>query len=200
MIGSNCKTILLCKPSDFKPFFLSRFTLALGKKNFPGEGEEPTRKWNRLSSPPPLRNSIYSVCQLRGKNRVKHKNKRYTPYKITRFDTASRIKSAAKTNNPRLYNEIAELDLITKEFNVHKHCYKKFTLKPLENVNVASDANSSLDNESTCYSKSNYEDVKEYIRDVIIKEKRLAFMELLHDIYGLGIVNSSYRHKLKTRF
>ena len=98
-----------------------------------------------------------------------------------------------------MYNEIVELDLITKEFKVHKHCYKKFTLKPFENVNVASDANSSLDNESTCYSKSNYEDVKEYIRDVIIKEKRLAFMELLHDIYGLGIVNSSYRHKLKTR-
>ena len=54
---------------------------------------------------------------------------------------------------------------------------------------------------STCYSESNYEEVKEYVRDVIIKEKRLASMKLLHDISGLGIGNSSssYRHKLKNR-
>ena len=76
------------------------------------------------------------------KNRVQHRNKRYNPYKITCFDTASRTKSTAETNNPALYNETADLDLIAKEFKVHEHCYKTFTLTPVENANVASDANS----------------------------------------------------------
>ena len=73
-------------------------------------------------------------------------------------------------------------------------------MKPVENANNASDANSSLDNEnSTYYSKSNYEEAKEYLGDVIIKEKWPASMKLPHDIYGLGMGNLSYRHKLKTR-
>ena len=134
------------------------------------------------------------------KKRVQHRNKRNIPCKITRFDTVSRIKSAAKINNPALYNEIVDLNLIAKEFEAHKHCYKKFTLKPVENAKIASDANSSLDHESsTCYLKSNYEEPKKYVRDVMIKEKQPASMKFLHDIYGLGTGNLSYRHKLKTR-
>lgn len=45
----------------------------------------------------------------------------------------------------------------------------------------------------------NYKEVKEYVRDVIVKEKRSASMKLLHDIYRLGIGKLSYRHNLKTR-
>ena len=90
--------------------------------------------------------------------------KRYTIYKITRFDTASRINPVGKTNSPALQNEISNFDLIAKEFKVYKHCYKKFNSKPVESANIFSDANSVLDNESsTCSSKSNYEEVKKYL-------------------------------------
>ena len=83
---------------------------------------------------------------------------------------------------------------------VHEHCYKKFNWKPVESANVASDANGSLDNQSsTCYSKSNYEKVKENVRDVVINKERPASMKLLHESYELGIGNSNYRHQLKTR-
>lgn len=48
------------------------------------------------------------------------------PYKITTFDAASAIKDAAKTKDPVHYAEIVDVDLIAKEYKVHKPCYKKF--------------------------------------------------------------------------
>ena len=145
-----------------------------------------------------------NVCQLCGKHRIQHNKKRYTPYTITTFNSATAIKSAAKSKNEPLYREIENLDLIAKEFKVHQPCYKKFTLdhycNEKEKAKTSTNNSMPLENEtSTSYSKSNYEEVKEFVNDVIIKGKKLASMKLLHEIYGLGIGNTSYRHKLKTR-
>ena len=42
---------------------------------------------------------------------------------------------------------IVDLDLIAKELRNCGYCYKSSTLKPVENANVASDPNSSVENE-----------------------------------------------------
>ena len=175
--------------------FLLRFTAILGDKRY--STEEPARKSNRLSSPPPKSSSIYpDVCQICGKFRKQHKNKRYTPYVIESFNAEYAIKSAYKTKNPTLYNEIESLDLIAKEFKVHQPCYQKLTF----GHSSSSSGKDNASNEATaCYSKSNYEEVKEYINDVVIKEKRPASMKLLHEIYGLGVGDTSYRNKMKIR-
>ena len=163
--------------------FLLRFTSILGDKRYFIE-EQPPRKSNRLSSPPPESNSIYpNVCQICGKFRKQHKNKRYTPYVIESFNAEYAIKSACKTKNATLYNEIESLDLIAKEFKVHQPCYQKLTF----GYSSISSGKDNANNETTaCYSKSNYDEVKEYINDVVIREKRPASMKLLHEIYGLG--------------
>ena len=48
------------------------------------------------------------------------------PYKITAFDAASAIKDTAKTKDPVHYAEIVDVDVIVKEYKVHKPCYKMF--------------------------------------------------------------------------
>lgn len=135
-------------------------------------------------------------------NIILRTKQRYTPYKITTFNTASAIKSAAKSKNESLYREIAYLDIIAKEFHVHQPCYQSLTLHLYrdDKKQVETSKSIPLENEtSTSYSKSSYEEVKEYVNDFIIKEKKPASMKLLHEIYGLGIGNTSYRHKLKHR-
>ena len=58
---------------------------------------------------------------------MQYKNKRTEPYTIVTFVAANSIKAAAKVKNENLYIEIKDLDLIAKEFKVHKHCYQQFT-------------------------------------------------------------------------
>ncbi|XP_066928359.1 uncharacterized protein [Clytia hemisphaerica] len=53
--------------------------------------------------------------------------------------------------------------------------------------------------ETSSYSKSNYEGVKRYVADSIIQDKKPASMKLLHEIYAIGIDSLSYRNKLKAR-
>ena len=43
------------------------------------------------------------------------------------FDAEITLKAAGKVKNKQLYSEIANIDLIPKEFKVHTHCYKRFT-------------------------------------------------------------------------
>lgn len=185
--------------------FIFRFTSILGDKRYSTEevNESSTRKSIRLSSPPAESNTTYpNLCQLCGKFRVQHNKKRFTPYTITTFNAESAIKFSAKSKNESLYREIENLDLIAKEFKVHEPCYKNLTLEYYSNQKKEAEtsASVSMENEtSACYSKSNYEEVKEFVNDVIIQEKKPASMKLLHEIYGLGIGNTSYRHKLKTR-
>ena len=61
------------------------------------------------------------------KVRVKDKNQHFFPQTVTTMDVCDTIKAAAKVENPTLYAEIHDLDLIAKEFKYHRHCYKSFT-------------------------------------------------------------------------
>ena len=48
------------------------------------------------------------------------------PIKITSFQAKDTIKAAAKAKDLDMYNEIQDLDLIAKEFQMHEHCGKTF--------------------------------------------------------------------------
>ena len=37
------------------------------------------------------------------------------------------------------------------------------------------------------YDRSNFEEVREYVRDVVLNEKYATSIKVLHEIYGLGI-------------
>ena len=191
-------------------FFLFSFTKILGDKRYSTEeSEEPTRKSPRFSNSEQERalellpNGLFSnLCQLCGKYRKQRDKKKYEPYKITTKNSEAAIKSTAKSKNEPMYCKIAHLDIIAKEFKVHNPYYKSFTLDHYrENKQDNSDPRSiPQEGEASTYSTSNYEEVKEYVNDIIINEKKPATMKLLHEIYGLEIDNSSYRNKLKKRF
>ena len=49
------------------------------------------------------------------------------------------------------------------------------------------------------YDSGNFEAVKVFVFNHVLKLGKAASMKQLHDIYELGAVNSRYRSKLKTR-
>ena len=50
----------------------------------------------------------------------------FTPYPITTFNAVNAIKAVAEIKYVT-YDKIRDLDLIAKEFKVHRHCYQQFT-------------------------------------------------------------------------
>ena len=131
---------------------------------------------------------------------MQHKNKKFEPYGITPWIAEKKIKTAAETKNKKLYNEIKSLDLIAKEFKVHKHCYQQFT------SGFASGSRSLTMNESgpydsttQVYDKGEFEVVKEFVENEVIEHGKAVSMKTLHDLYKLGVCDTRYRSKLKQR-
>ena len=125
-----------------------------------------------------------------------YKNKRTEPYTILTFDAANSIKGEAKVKNENLYVEIKDLDLVTKEFKMHKHCYQQFT--PGYTKGVRNEEQPSTSNDPK-YESDNFEAFKEYVCNHFLKLGKAASMKQLHNIYELGAGNSRYRNKLKAR-
>ena len=160
------------------------------------------QKSRRLSSPDPQGNVwLYpNECQLCGKNRIQHKNVRYIPYKITSFAAVLAIKEAAKSKDLTHYAEIENVDLIAKEYKVHETCYKKFTKgftatssNDCENDPTDITKLNATDEPSTerlSYDHSNFDQVKEFVKDMILNDQRAISMKSLHNIYGIGIGRS----------
>ena len=123
-----------------------------------------------------------------------HKRKSYEPHKIVNFDAERSIKASAQVKNESLYAEIKDLDLISKEFKVHSHCYREFTRKETD-----ADEGKTLK-----YDKGNFDAVIACVEEDIIRLGRVVSLKHLHELYELGIGDSRYRSKLKgklhTRF
>ena len=49
------------------------------------------------------------------------------------------------------------------------------------------------------YEKGNFNEVQNYIKDIVLEQGKVASMKTLHEIYGLGIGDTRYRSKLKKR-
>ena len=83
------------------------------------------------------------------------------------------------------------MDLTAKEFKVHKTCCKTFKkgFSAANNTEVekGTEASTSTQMEKLPYDKSNFEEVREYVRDVVLNEKYATSIKVLHKIYGLGI-------------
>ena len=106
------------------------------------------------------------------------------------------IQSRLQQKNENLHVKIKDLDLIAKEFKVHKHCYKKFTRGYTKDVR--NEEQPSTSNEPKCDS-GNFEAVKVFVCNHVLKLGKAASMKQLHDIYELGAGDSRYRNKLKAR-
>ena len=180
--------------------FIYRFTSILGSKKF-SENTDPERQSSRLSAPTGSSHLalawIYpKECNICLKHRVQCKNKRTEPYTIVNFDAANSIKAAAKVKNENLYVEIKDLDLIAKEFKVHKHCYQQFTHGYTKGV---CNKDQPLTSKDPKYDSGKFEAVKVFVCNPVLKLGKAASMKQLHDIYQLGAGDSRYRSKLKAR-
>jgi len=185
-----------------------RFTAILSNPKFKKIEEKEKRKSDRLSSIDTSTGTTSSTpawiypknCNLCGKYRIQHLTKKYEPYTITTYNAATSIKTAAKNKNQKLYQEIEHLDLIAKEFKVHKTCYKTFTLTSNSTPVSSSTQNLEADlNNSSTYDKGHFDEVKAHITDVVLNQGRVASMKTLHQLYNLGVGDCRYRNKLKKR-
>jgi len=120
-----------CIPESFSPQdcvhlepCYKKFTLILAGQSSAGSNES-----RRSSTRQPIGEIAWTypdVCNICKLGRRQFKGKKVTPVTITSFQAEKTIKAAAKAKNPEMYNEIADLDLISKEFKMHDHCRKTF--------------------------------------------------------------------------
>ena len=127
---------------------------------------------------------------------MEYRNKRTERYTIITFDGANLIKAVAKVKNESLYVEIKDLDLIAKEFKVHKHCYQQFAHRYKKGVR--NEEQPSTWNDPRCDS-GNFEAVEIFVCNHVLKPGKAASIKKLPDIYELGAGDSHYRSKLKAR-
>ena len=138
-------------------------------------------------------------CNLCSKHRIQFKRTKYVPYKIETHDAEMTIKAAAKDKNETLYNEIKDLDLIAKEFKVHKHCYQHYTTGyAAGSRSKETDANGTTEPESS-YSAGKFEEVKQFVDDEVLGLGKAVSMKVVHEIYDLEVGDKRYRHKFKKR-
>ena len=147
-------------------FIFSRFTFILGNKKF-GESKSPEiRQSNRISShiSSPLPAWIYpKECNLCLKYRVQYKSKKYELYAAK-----NTIKAAAKAKNEMFYKEIKDLDLIAKEFKVHKHCYQQYTSGHAFSSRSNLADHKEMSSEESSYDTGKFNEVKEFVTDDIL--------------------------------
>ena len=79
------------------------------------------------------------------------------------------------------------MDLIAKEFKYHKLCFREFTRKeyipPIEKS----------------YSKGDFQKVIDCINENVLLHNQVISMGRLHELYGIGLNDTSYRQHLKIR-
>ena len=92
-----------------------------------------------------------------------------------------------------MWNRNRKSQRIAKECKVHKTCYKTFTkgFSAANNTEVEkstdglSEASTSTQTEKLPYDRSNFEEVREYVSDVVLNKKYATSIKVLHEIYGL---------------
>ena len=177
-----------------------RFTSIIGNKKYKEERVVDRRQSGRSQSPLSSSNSSTWVypkeCNLCSKYRVQFKNKKYEPYLISTYATEATIKAAANDKNDKLYHEIEHLDLIAKEFKVHKQCYQKFSSGYALSARCSEEVNQPKE---SSYSEGKFKEVTKFVEDEIIGLGKAVSMNVIHKIYDLGVDDSRYRNKLKKR-
>ena len=103
-------------------------------------------------------------CNLCSKFRVSHNSSRVTPYSVKTFNAVNAIKAAAAVKNTKLYDEVSDLDFITREFKVYKHCHQDFTHGFTSGVaSVKKDSTPQNSPNPPIYEKGVFDKVKKFI-------------------------------------
>ena len=69
-----------------------------------------------------------------------------------------------------------------------------------ETIDNSTEASNSLNDETeTTYRRGKFNEVINYISEMVIAQKKAASMKTLYEIYGLNVTDSRYRNKLKHR-
>ena len=102
-----------------------------------------------------------------------------------------------RVKNKTLYHEIKHLDIIAKAFKVHQPCYQKFTFE--HSTSTKSTNEESSNKMEQVYLKGNFQEVKEYIYNIVLSDMKAASMTTLDKIHNLNVGDTRYRAKLKQR-
>ena len=111
------------------------------------------------------------------------------------------IKSACKEKLSSHYLEIEVTDVIARELKYHKPCFNIFTYR----YNIRKKCqlgNSGLYKgkaAQSTYEQGDFQSVIDYINEHVRKKREPVSMTTLHTICGIGVSDSRYRSKLKTR-
>ena len=91
--------------------------------------------------------------------------------------------AAAVVKNTKSYNEVRDLDLIAREFKVHKNCYQDFTHGATSAVaSVKKDSTPQNSPHPYIYEKKISIKLK-FINNHIIEEGQCISMKILHEIF-----------------
>lgn len=122
------------------------------------------------------------------------------PEKVGTLETEATIKASIAKNMLDFFNKNKDVDLKTKELQSHDQCYKTFTrgfsVVVREGIFVVPDEQVT---QVEFQEQGDYESVKNYVEEHIIRNKTAAAMGVLLSLCGLRINDSRCRHRLKQR-
>ena len=126
---------------------------------------------------------------------------RVTPYSIKTFHEWHQ-RSISSSEKYKI-NEVRDLDLIVREFKIHKNCCHDFT-RGYESrvVSVKKDRTPQSSPQPPTYEKDDFDNKirnKKFISSHINEEGQCISMKILLEIYGVGLGDTRYRSKLKQR-
>ena len=115
------------------------------------------------------------------------------------FDAEITLKAAPKVKDKQLYSEIANIDLIAKEFKVYTHCYKRFTKGFTASSSAMENSAENTNRNKSTYDAGDFDKVTEYINYEVLSAGKAVSIKSLHKLYGLNVDDTRYRSKLKQR-
>ena len=151
-------------------------------------GQVKQRKCQRMS---PGVNLFPDYCYFCNKKRKTVKGKVQTCHRLTLKTTEETIKEAAELRNDEdVLRDIRDVDLLAKEFQVRDKCQLDYTGK-----------RDSIENgEKDIQTFGNFDAVKNFLEDHVLKNNQAASMSLINDLYADDRDGDTrYRSKLKQK-
>ena len=109
---------------------------------------------------------------------------------------------SAKIKDSSLYVEIVDLDLIAKECKYHQVCYQHFTREYLSGDRLTNNTDAK-NNENTIGNvneERKLDAVEKYVSgNILERDGKAVSMDILQKVYGIGVNDRRYRHKLKKK-
>ena len=138
---------------------------------------------------------------LCGKFRIKHGSRHMYPITITTIEACETIKSYAQMKNPAMFAEIHDIDLIAKEFKLHRVYYRKhtygFSSSCRESISPSCSVSASTPNSDLPDREVTHHKITAMLQLSTLMSRQAVSIKVLHGIYGGDVNDSRYRAKLK---